>query len=490
MADGTRSKLGWTMWGLGWLLKLAFAGTAVLLPLAGVWIASSLAAHLDGPLWASIVAGALCFPVLPLGWDLLARWRRRRRGVTRPPILTAFDRLVLRTLVVNLVFVGGLLALFPASVYEAVSTRGDWMLRGSTAPWAERVRSTLFETAERTRWLHEATHENAYEELIDPALTRTRDEGTAPVAGDRPPPSVVEPSAPEIGPEDLYRADGWPFAPTLHPAVLSLPPEAETSISSVAAYLAAQEPDPVLRVKALHDYVADRVAYDVPSYLAGEYPPQDAQTVFERRTSVCAGYATLLAALGEAAGLEIVVVVGDARGDDGLFEGQGHAWNAVNLGGRWYLIDATWDSGGLSGDRFVKEYSTDYLLTPPEVFVASHMPEDPKWQLLPTPLTHGDFLRVPHLRPGFAALALELQQPQGAWHSVRAGETLTLQLANPHGFEIDGSVRRPTAATGERCELDEARTSLSCRFPDAGRKELLLFGPQWGFLGQLYVDVR
>lgn len=490
MSRGTRGTLGWALWGVGWLLKIAFALTAVALPVAGVWIASSLAAHHDGPVWASILAGTLCFPVLPLGWDLYARWRRRRRGDARRPILTAFDRLVLRTLTINLAFVGSLLLLFPSSVYEAVSTRGDWMLQGSDAPWAQSMRRSLYGTAERMRWLHEATHENAYEELIDPSLTRARDESVAPVAGEtgvrRLP---IEPSAPAVSPSDLRRTDGWPFVATLHPAVTSLPPEAETSISSVAAYIVAQEPDPVLRVKALHDYVADRVAYDVPSYLAGDYPPQDAQTVFERRTSVCAGYATLLAALGEAAGVEIVVVVGDARGDDGLFEGQGHAWNAVNLEGRWYLIDATWDAGSVNGDRFVKGYSTQYLLTPPEVFVASHMPDDPKWQLLATPLSHGDFLRLPHLRPEFASLGLELVEPTRARYAVSAGDELTLRFANPHAFRLAGDVRRPEADRGQRCEVDESRTTMTCDFPDRGRQQLLLFGPEGGFLGQLYVDV-
>lgn len=490
MSEGPRGKVGWALWGLGWLLKIAFALSAVALPLAGVWIASSLAAHHDGPLWASIVAGALCFPVLPLSWDLVARWRRRRRGDGRRPILTAFDRLVLRTLAINLVFVGSLLALFPSSVYEAVSTRGDWMLQGSSAPWAERVRASLFGTAERMRWLHEATHDNAYEELIDPSLTRARDESVAPVAGDTSLPRLpIEPSAPAVSPADLQRADGWPFVATLHPAVTSLPPESETSISSVAAYLVASEPDPVLRVKALHDYVADRVAYDVPSYLAGEYPPQDAQSVFERRTSVCAGYATLLAALGEAAGIEIVVVVGDARDDDGLFDGQGHAWNAVNLEGRWYLMDATWDAGSVDGERFIKEYSTQYLLTPPEAFVASHMPDDPKWQLLPQPLSHGDFLRLPHLRPDFAALQLELLEPARARHAVSVGDSLTLRFANPHGFRLAGSVRSQGAAQGQRCMLDDERTTMTCDFAERGRQHLTLFGPEGVYLGQLYVDV-
>lgn len=484
-----RSAVGRAFFVLGWALKLAFAATAVLLPLAGVWIASSLAAHHDGPLWASLVAGALCFPLLPIAWDLIGTWKRHRRGETKPRVLTPIDRLVLRTLAINSVFVGGLLLVFPASTFEALSTRGDWMLEHVDAPWADDVRRDLFSTAERLKWLHEATHENEYEDLIDPSLTRTHD-GTAPKAGKSTTTRTPLPSTgPAVSPSDLQHEKAWPFAPTIHPAVLSIPPESETSIKGVAQYLIAQEPDPVLRVKALHDYVADRVAYDVPALSADRFPPQDADTVFRTHTAVCAGYATLLAALGEAAGIEIVVVVGDSRGDDGLFDGRGHAWNAVNLDGSWYLIDATWNAGHVNGDTFTKKYGTDYFLTPPEAFITSHLPDDANWQLLDEPLSHGDFLRVPALRPGFTALDLELLDPVRARHSVRQGESLTFQFANPHAFRIVGSIRGEGETQGDRCDVNTERTQMECTFDDVGREQVVLFGPEGVYLGQIYVDV-
>lgn len=492
----TRSTLGWISLSLGLLFKLAFVAAAVSLPVLGVWIASSLAAHHDGPLWASLVAGALCFPLLPLGWDLLSTWRRRRSAHVRPRVLTVFDRLVLRTLLVNLAFVGGLLATFPATMFEALSTRGDWMLPQSEATWVERARGVLFGAAERMSWLHEATHDNAYESLIDPSLTKTSSsDAVAPKAGHTTQPDDREPQTPAptkraVTPEDLYRHDGWPSAPTLHPIVTSLPPAAETSIESVARYVVEHESNPVQRVKALHDYVADRVAYDVPALRTRNFPPQDAQAVFERRTAVCAGSAALLAELGRAAGLEIIVVVGDARDSDGLFDGTGHAWNAFNLAGRWYLADPTWDAGSVNGDTFTKQYESSYFMTPPEVFATTHMPEDPKWQLLATPLSQGDFIRQPHLKPSFAALGLRLLEPTRAQISAKGGETVTLRFDNPHGFEVYGNVRaQDDATTLAFCDNKVDPTTMSCTMPGAGRHDVLLFGPSGDHLGQIYVDV-
>lgn len=490
----TRNTLGWALWGLGWLLKLLFALCAVALPLAGVWIASSLAAHHDGPLWASLIAGALCFPLLPIAWDLWATYRHRRRDTARPRVLTLVDRMVLRTLAINLVFVGGLLAAFPGSVFEALSTRGDWMLEHSRAAWATDARGHLFATAERLRWLHEATHENAYEELIDADLVGG-DDVVDPQAGQTDPidlvrPNPQEPTSPAVSPEQLTRKDGWPFEAELHPAAVDLPDDVETSYQAVAQYIAAQEPDPTLRIKALHDYVADRVAYDVPALLADRFPPQDADAVFERKTAVCAGYASLLAAMGKEAGVEIVVVVGDSRDDDGMFDGRGHAWNAAKVDDKWFLIDATWDAGYVNGDTFTKRYSTTYLFTPPRAFVASHLPDDPKWQLLPEPVSHGDFLRIPALRPNFSAFGFELLDPVRARHTVDRGQTLRLSFANPHRFRIAGSIRGEGDTQGERCAVDQARTTLDCTFDEVGAQQVVLFGPEGAYMGEIFVEVR
>ncbi len=442
--------------------------------------------------------GRALLPLLPVGWDLLATWKRRRKPVIRPRILTLFDRLVLRTLVVNLVFVGGLVASFPASVFAALSSRGDWMLAGTEAPWADDARSHLFAAAERLEWLHEATHPNEYEELIDPSLTRTKSDGETRRPGEtrrRPRPgSRAEPGAEAeaIKPSSLRRGDGWPFVATLHPAIKSLPPEVETSIESVGKYIADQEPDPILRVKALHDYVADRVAYDGVALRTRQFPPQDAETVFKTRTAVCAGYSTLLAALGKAAGTEIIVVIGDARKEDGEVWGAGHAWNAANVEGRWYLIDVTWDAGHLNGDAFVKDYGTDYLMAPPDAFGLSHMPEDPQWQLRDPAITMGEFVRQPHLRPSFAALDLELLQPTRSHVAVDVTQSLRLRFDNRHGFELHGSVRdvRQTSSHGTRCETNTEGTDMLCRFPKTGHKFIALFGPDGGFLGRVHVDVE
>ncbi len=134
-----------------------------------------------------------------------------------------------------------------------------------------------------------------------------------------------------------------------------MPASAERSIDAVARYIAARELDPIERIKALHDWVADRISYDTAAW-RGDVPLEDAypEDVFRNRRAVCAGYARLLEELGNAVGIPIRTVHGMTS--MGL-----HAWNIVALGGRVYQIDVTWDAGRVVKGRFIKSYSTDYL---------------------------------------------------------------------------------------------------------------------------------
>ena len=122
------------------LVKLLFWLVVIALPLLGAWIGSALAAYQNGPTWVPIVAAALAFPVLPLLWEAFGRWRAARKDAKRKEKLgarfgdkpkqhlTFGDRLIVRTAVVNLVFLGVLFVWFPASIFTALSTRGDWFL--------------------------------------------------------------------------------------------------------------------------------------------------------------------------------------------------------------------------------------------------------------------------------------------------------------------------------------------------------------------------
>ena len=64
---------------LGLVLRLGFWTAVLCTPLVGSWLAGSLAAFVNGPRWAVVLAALVLFPIGPLAWEAWAALRRRRR---------------------------------------------------------------------------------------------------------------------------------------------------------------------------------------------------------------------------------------------------------------------------------------------------------------------------------------------------------------------------------------------------------------------------
>ena len=469
-------------------------------PLLGVWVASSLAAYARAPYWVPLAVGALLLPVGPATWELWARHRRRRsdrreiaRGRTpRAPFLTTSDRLIVRTLLLSAAFLAVLLASRPEVAFVALATRGDWMLDGRSGPHVDRARRTLFSAAQGLEWLYRLSHKNPFRDptptpgpTAQGTLTGTPHPGpaptpgpvisaasaTAPLATSAPTWPPAAPAAPTAAPTT---APTWPVPATVHPLVASMPPAIDGNIAAMGAYFQQRVADPLERVKAVHDYVADRIAYDAESYLAHRYPPQDAASVLRERKGVCAGYAAVFRDLAQAAGLEAVFVGGDVRGR-GSAAGESHAWNAVRVWQRWYLVDTTWDSGHLEGDRFVRNFRTDYLMPPPGVMGYTHLPDDERWQLRDRPISRGDFLRQPQLRPGFFVAGLSLEQPDRP--QVDVHDALTVRLRNPRHqrVQIDFHPASDRQGGGICPQQGSDVLDVTCRFPGPGSYTVNVF---------------
>jgi transglutaminase/protease-like cytokinesis protein 3 len=256
----------------------------------------------------------------------------------------------------------------------------------------------------------------------------------------------------------------WPQNATIEPVVAYMPESDETSIESVARAITAKEPDPIVRLKALHDWVADRLRYDrvreaapphatqlarfwendtrpqtptaafsMQSY--GPYPPA-ADIVFHSRIGVCGDYASLLAELGKYAGIDIKYVTGYARswGDDD--EGY-HAWNVAKVGDKHLMIDVTWDS---------QPYSTEYLFVPPDVFARSHFPDRVEDLHTTHEWTRVKFNAQPLTTPRFFGDQLDFASEVG--NPMFAKDVASLTLRNPKGLALRAAVF-PTRRTAD-----------------------------------------
>ncbi|WP_081413176.1 transglutaminase domain-containing protein [Aneurinibacillus terranovensis] len=82
--------------------------------------------------------------------------------------------------------------------------------------------------------------------------------------------------------------------------------------------------------KAIHDYIVANTRYDT------NYNNYTAYEALTQGKAVCQGYALLAYKMLDKAGIQNQIVEGTA-GD------QPHTWNLVNLDGKWYNLDCTWD---------------------------------------------------------------------------------------------------------------------------------------------------
>ncbi|MGD6958759.1 transglutaminase domain-containing protein [Rossellomorea aquimaris] len=123
------------------------------------------------------------------------------------------------------------------------------------------------------------------------------------------------------------------------------------------------------KAKAIYDYVAKNVSYDVEKYENDDFNWDDsALKTLETKTGVCQDYAYLAIAMLRASDIEARFVEGRAGG---IFPGR-HAWVEANLDGEWVTMDPTWGSGYLKDGKFVPTFNEDYFDPDMNAFKNTH----------------------------------------------------------------------------------------------------------------------
>lgn len=139
------------------------------------------------------------------------------------------------------------------------------------------------------------------------------------------------------------------------------------------------------KMKYVHDHIVTNVLYD-------DVCVEEANKTVQRATSqqshtiygvlvndlaVCDGYAKTFQLITMMMGIDTEFIAGDA--------GRGHAWNHVNVDGKEYWMDVTWDDMDLEyeqGERYFEDYICySYFLVDDLILYKEHTPED--WFKIP-----------------------------------------------------------------------------------------------------------
>ncbi len=239
------------------------------------------------------------------------------------------------------------------------------------------------------------------------------------------------------------------------------------------------------KVEAIYRWVTHHIRYDKRAFRAGKFLTSEPYLTLRRRKALCGGYAKLVEGLCEKAGVSAATILGHAKGASfrsgkRFYRGQ-HAWNAVQIGGKWQLLDATWGAGTeVIREQPIRKLAYKYLKIPyarrykfvhrpltgwffraPDIMVLSHLPVDPKWQLLHAAVSLKKFETgldsgKPRMSQDFDAAIAEAQgisDPMEAWVEGKNGLQFNprddFDLAHAHVQLGQMALYKPAEAGGD-----------------------------------------
>ena len=142
------------------------------------------------------------------------------------------------------------------------------------------------------------------------------------------------------------------------------------------AYLIYEEAKNVLReiicddmtdyekVLSIFDYIMTTTTYDHNAYNNGTHNPMQyacyyLEAIFlnPNKVSVCDGYSKAFTLLCNMEAINSVRVVGTA----GMVSKGGHAWNKVEIDGKWYVVDITWTELDGNSDETIHYSKEEYM---------------------------------------------------------------------------------------------------------------------------------
>eukprot|EP00063_Salmo_salar_P079748 XP_014054583.1 PREDICTED: kyphoscoliosis peptidase [Salmo salar] len=243
------------------------------------------------------------------------------------------------------------------------------------------------------------------------------------------------------------------------------------------------------KLRAIWIWLCHNIEYDVSGYLGLTDKLCSPERVIETGRGVCCGYSSVCMQMCQEAGIECQEVSGHGKGI-GYRQGQSyqntkslHMWNAVKLGGHWYLLDACWGAGRVDMDNkaFIKRYDDFYFLTDPEDFINSHCPDEQEWQLLDDPIPLEEFEKRVLKTSEFYRLGLTLLHPKHFLLVTENGEaSVSMKFTKPVDFTYQISQRNgcePKAVNSSSGLLTVTRESMRLRLlpPTGGTYDVMIF---------------
>ena len=180
----------------------------------------------------------------------------------------------------------------------------------------------------------------------------------------------------------------------------------DAAIADLLEELALNGKSDYEKVAGVYHYMTQNITYDYDNLEDEHYNLKyTAYAALMNKTAVCQGYANLFYRLMLELGVDCRIVTGIGNGGD-------HAWNIVKLDGKYYNVDATWDSQQVQAGReyryFLRcEESFDDHDRDGEYRTTEFYAEHPMGETDYTPVKYGDADGANGVTSADAALILQ-----------------------------------------------------------------------------------
>ncbi|CAN2388355.1 Transglutaminase-like superfamily, partial [Pristimantis euphronides] len=262
-----------------------------------------------------------------------------------------------------------------------------------------------------------------------------------------------------------------------------------TSVQEIVHKITERSTNDIEKLRAIWVWLCHNISYDVEGFLGDSQKLYRTEDVLEKKRGVCAGYAGVCKDMCRETGIRCREISGSSRGADSCDSvsfhrtKSNHMWNAVELAGQWYLLDACWGAGTVDLQQriFIPRHEDFFFLTDPEDFIETHWPDDPTWQLLQPTVSFEDFEQKVFKTSEFFRFQLFLISPKVFYLSTDDGE-VKISLGCSHPMEYSYKIyklfdnrRTFVEKTFGILTIQESLMTLRVFPPLHGHYELMIF---------------
>ena len=174
---------------------------------------------------------------------------------------------------------------------------------------------------------------------------------------------------------------------------MNAPDSCQGSVVALGRYFSSAFKKPAFRARAIYTWTAMNISYDISNKgrinAATPFSELVEQTM-KTRYAICQGYASVFKALCDACGITAYIVQGYTR-QNGKINEMSHAWIIALIDSSYYGFDPTWGAGYMNKGNYQRYYNDRFFMIKPGILIQDHMPFDPIWECLSSPVNNLDF---------------------------------------------------------------------------------------------------